>query len=138
MSDPMGIVNLNTGQILEEGFLAHQKPRKKMPFRTWFFTNQKAVERIQDLTAMSDVKVLMEMMKRMPSGNTVAVSQKEIATATGLSPAQVSTSVRRLIAAELIRREGTAYVVHEELAWKGDLNQYPYKTVKPVNKRRAA
>lgn len=121
------IVDTNTGEVLVEGYLCHERPRSKMPFKRWFMVNQDAADMLAGVHNGTDSKVFGCLTGTMNIGNIVSISQKEVAKRTGLTPTQVSLSIKRLIEAGLIRKEDgqTGYIVNEQYAWKGDAKSYP-------------
>ena len=100
-----------------------------------------SLDKIAKIKTISDLKVLMEMMKSLGYENEIRIYQKRVADALGMRPSHVSTSIKNLVATGLLHPDKDmrgVYVLDEALFYRGHLARFPKKLARETRAAQEA
>lgn len=127
----MGQVDLETGEVIEEGFIAYVAPKRENAFgKRWLAMAQDML----DITAKSsltgsDYKVLMLLLSRLDYENLLVINQSELARYIGMSRDNFNRCLRNLIDEGIILRGprigvSRSFRLNPTYGWKGTANNH--------------
>lgn len=130
----LGQIDMNTGEVLQDGFVAYIAPKRKNGFGTrWLAMAQNAIQTLAKQhreLGTEGFAVLLSMISRVEYENAYqAVSQAEIAEELDMQPSNVSRAVKRLVQMGVfltgprIGRSNT-YRLNPEFGWKGSARNH--------------
>lgn len=130
----LGQIDMNTGEVLQDGFVAYIAPKRQNGFGTrWLAMAQNAIQALAKQhreLGTEGFAVLLSMISRVEYENAYqAVSQAEIAEELEMQPSNVSRSVKRLVQMGVfligprIGRSNT-YRLNPEFGWKGSAKNH--------------
>jgi hypothetical protein len=127
----LGQLDLNTGEILENGFVAYVAPKRINGFGTrWFAMAQDPLEILaqSDLHG-NDFRVLFKLMGYLDFENLIVVNQAEIARKLNMQPTHVRRSIKRLIDLDALLegpRIGVnrSFRLNPRFGWKGSAKKH--------------
>jgi predicted transcriptional regulator len=131
-------VDTETGEILENGFMAYVVPKRKNGFDRWCSMSQDAMvwicrESAGNLAKMklntTDYRVLICLLAHLDYENHILVPQSEMAEKIGIARSHFSNSVKKLISFGIIERgpkigRMVSLKVNPEYAWKGSAKNH--------------
>lgn len=123
-------VDEQTGEILQDGYVAVVFPKRHNGFKTgWFAMAQDAVRVLKDVKRVEDFRVLMAMLERLDFDNLIQVSQAEVAAELEMDRAQVNRAVKRLCELGAVLpgpRIGVScsYRLNPAFGWKGSAKSH--------------
>lgn len=123
-------VDVNTGEVMEDGYVAVLFPKRENGFgRRWFAMAQDALGSLMKLRRVEDFRTLMAMLKRLDYENLIQANQSEIARELEMDPAQVNRAVKRLVdLGALVEgpRIGVSrsYRLNPSFGWKGSARNH--------------
>lgn len=133
MATRTGLVDLSTGEIIEEGFLGYVKPKTRHPFgRRWFAMSQEGISIMKDCKRAEDFRVLFQLMEILDYNNAILAPVKDVAAGLGIHTQHASAAMRRLVERGVLIEAGKIgankmYTLSPALAWKGSGSQHPTK-----------
>lgn len=126
----LGQIDMSTGEVLEDGFVAYVAPKRKNGFGTrWIAMAQDALSMMKQFTRVEDFRVLMSLLEQLDFENLITTNQAEIARDLGMDRAQVNRAIKRLLDAEAIL-EGPkvgisrTYRLNPQFGWKGSARNH--------------
>jgi len=93
----LGQVDLDTGEMIEEGFIAYIAPKRQNGFGRWIAMGQDMMEVVakSSLTG-NDLKVLMLLLSRLDYENLLVINQSELAESIGIARQHFGRSMTKL------------------------------------------
>ena len=126
----MGQVDLDTGEVIEEGFIAYVAPKRQNAFGSWMAMAQNMMEEValSGLTG-NDYNVLMLMLSRLDYENLLVINQAELAAKLGITRSNFSRSLRRLIDEAIILKGprigvSRSFRLNPTFGWKGTASNH--------------
>lgn len=127
----LGQVDLETGEVIEDGFIAYVAPKRENAFgKRWLAMAQD----MMDITAKSDLtgsdyKVLMLLLSRLDYENLLVINQSELAEYIGMTRNNFSRSMRNLIEKGIILKGprigvSRSFRLNPTYGWKGTANNH--------------
>ena len=124
----LGTIDLDTGEVLEEGIPVWVGRRPKLTDR-WFMAFQEAFEALskdRDLTGEAN-RVLLFLFSRLDFDNFIQVAQSEISQELGLRKQNVSRSISLLVDKQIILRgpkigRSSSFRLNPHFGWKGKVS----------------
>ena len=124
-------IDMNTGEVLEDGFVAYVTPKRKNGFGTgWIAMAQNAM----DLLADSDLdgqgwRVLAKLIGRLDFENLLVLNQAELARDLKMQRQNLQRSIKKLIELGVLLegpRIGVSrsYRLNPEFGWKGSAKNH--------------
>lgn len=127
----LGQVDLDTGEIIEEGFVAYVAPKRQNWFGTrWFAMSQDMLGEIAQLgLSGNDYSVLMMMLSKLDYENLLVVNQAELAKQLNMARQHFSRSLKKLIDAGIILKGprigvSRSYRLNPTYGWKGSASNH--------------
>ena len=118
-------VDAETGELIEEGFVAYVAPRRQNGFgKRWFAMAHDAASVLKQVKRVEDFRVLMALLEQLDYENLITTNQAEIARDLEMDRAQVNRAIKRLIEAGAVF-EGPkvgiskTYRLNPEFGWRG-------------------
>ena len=94
----LGQVDLDTGEVIEDGFIAYVAPKRQNAFGNWIAMAQDMFMNLAKSGLNStDNKVLYALLSKLDFENLLVVNQSELAKELGLQRQHFSRSVQKLI-----------------------------------------
>ncbi|MGR6106315.1 MAG: MarR family transcriptional regulator [Candidatus Nitrosoglobus sp.] len=118
-------IDINTGEIMEDGFVAYIAPKRRNGFNgRWFAMAQDALDVLAQLKRVEDFRVLMALLKRLDYENLITANQAEISRELEIDRGNVNKAIKRLIQAGAVLegpKVGTSrtYRLNPNFGWKG-------------------
>ena len=127
MQRRLGTIDLDTGEVLEEGVPVWIGRKPKITER-WFMALQEGIEQLAkdcELTG-EHYRVLLYLMSRLDFQNYIQVPQNDIAEALGMRKQNVSRAVKLLEQKNIILRgskvgRSNTFRLSSNLGWKGNV-----------------
>ncbi|WP_198661951.1 MULTISPECIES: MarR family transcriptional regulator [Enterobacteriaceae] len=141
----LGQIDMSTGEVLEDGFVAYIAPKRKNGFGTrWMAMAQDAAMMFaqSDLGA-DDFRVLMSLMAKLDFENLLVLNQAEMARELKMQRQNVQRSVKRLIGMGALL-EGPrigisrSYRFNPQFGWKGSARNHVIALDQERKRRMAA
>ena len=141
----LGQIDMSTGEVLEDGFVAYIAPKRKNGFGTrWMAMSQDAAMTFaqSDLGA-DDFRVLMSLMAKLDFENLLVLNQAEMARELKMQRQNVQRSVKRLIGMGALL-EGPrigisrSYRFNPQFGWKGSARNHVIALDQERKRRMAA
>ena len=127
----LGQIDLSTGEVLEDGFVAYVAPKRKNGFGVggWFAMANEAAGILKHVTRVEDFRVLMALLQRLDFENLIVANQSEIARELGMDKAQVNRAIKRLVEMGVLLegpRIGVSrsYRLNPHFGWKGSARNH--------------
>jgi len=124
-------VDMSTGEVLEDGFVAYVAPKRKNGFGTrWIAMAQEALNALANAGLNGqDYRVLMKLLAKLDFENMLVVNQAEIARDLTTQRQHVQRSMRRLIDLGVLLegpRIGVSrsYRLNPQFGWKGSAKSH--------------
>jgi hypothetical protein len=124
-------VDANTGETIENGFIAYVAPKQKNGFGTGWLAMAQDVLMIfaKSNLGADDFKVLMALLAKLDFENLLVINQAEIARELGIQRQTVQRSIKRLMAIEALLegpRIGVSrsYRLNPNFGWKGSARSH--------------
>lgn len=130
MKKRIGQFDRETGEILENGFVAYIVPKRENGFgKRWFAMAQDALDILEQFTRIEDFRVLMALLKRLDYENLITTNQAEIARDLNMHRSSVNQAIKRLIAVGAViegQKVGTSrtYRLNPNFGWKGSAKNH--------------
>ena len=128
MQRRLGTVDLDTGEVLEEGIPVWIGRKPKITDR-WFMAFQEAFEAIAKDRDLTDEhrRVLFYLLSRLDFDNYIQVAQIEIAEALNMQKTHVSRAIKLLESKNIIIRgpkvgRSSCFRLSPNLGWKGKVS----------------
>lgn len=126
----LGQVDLDTGEVLEEGFIAYIAPKRQNAFGNWIAMAQNMMEVVakSNLTG-TDFKVLMMVLSRLDYENLLVINQSELAESIGLTRHHFSRSMAKLVNEGIILKGpkigvSRSFRLNPTYGWKGTASNH--------------
>lgn len=131
MERRLGQVDLRTGEVLEEGFVAYVAPKRKNGFgQRWMAMAQDAAMMLaQSKLGADDFRVFMALVAKLDFENLLVLNQAELAREVGMQRQNVQRSLKRLLSMEVVL-EGPkigisrSYRLNPNFGWKGSARNH--------------
>ena len=126
----LGQVDLNTGEVLEEGFIAYIAPKRKNAFGNWIAMAQEMFMNIANLGLNNtDHRVYMALLSQLDFENLLVVNQSQLAEALGIQRQNFSKSVQRLLKEGIILQGpkigvSRSFRLNPTYGWKGTASNH--------------
>ena len=127
MQRRLGTIDLDTGEVLEEGIPVWIGRKPKITDR-WFMAFQEAFEQLAKDRDLTDEhrRMLFYLMSRLDFDNYIQVAQNEIAEALGMHKQHVSRAIKLLEEKSIILRgpkvgRSNTFRLSTTLGWKGNV-----------------
>lgn len=121
----LGQVDLDTGEVLEEGFIAYIAPKRQNAFGGWIAMAQNMMEVVakSNLTG-NDFKVLMLVLSKLDYENLLVLNQSELAESLKMPRTHFSRSMKKLIDEGIILKGprigvSRSFRLNPTYGWKG-------------------
>lgn len=118
-------VDAETGELIEEGFVAYVAPRRQNGFgKRWFAMAHDAAAVLKQVKNLEDFRVLMALLEQLDYENLITTNQAEIARELDMQRQNVQRSIKRLMALGVLL-EGPkigisrSYRLNPEFGWRG-------------------
>lgn len=127
----LGVVDLDTKEVFENGFVAYVAPKRVNGFGTrWFAMAQDPLRILaeSDLSG-NDFRVLFKLMGQLDFENLIVINQAEIARSMGMHRQHVRRSIKRLIDLDALL-EGPriginrSFRLNPKFGWKGSAKNH--------------
>ena len=136
MQRRLGTIDLDTGEVLEEGIPVWIGRKPKITDR-WFMAFQEAIEQLAkdcDLTG-EHYRVLFYLLSRLDFDNYIQITQIDIAEALNMQKTHVSRAIKLLEQKNIILRgpkvgRSNTFRLSTTLGWKGNV-----KSLREAQKR---
>lgn len=136
-------VDAQTGEIVEQGFVAYVAPKRSNGFGArWFAMAQEAASVMKQVKRVDDLRVLWALLEQLDYENLITTNQAAIARDLEMDTAQVNRAIKRLISMGAIF-EGPkvgiskTYRLNPEFGWKGSAKNH-VTTLDQERKKRMA
>ncbi len=137
-------VDAETGELVEEGFVAYVAPKRKNGFGTrWVAMAQDAFDLMAESNLEGrDWRVFAKLLGRIDFENLMVVNQAEVAKELGMHRQHVQRSIKHLLALGVIL-EGPkigvsrSYRLNPEFGWKGSARNHVIALDQERKKRMA-
>lgn len=123
-------VDAETGELIEEGFIAYVAPKRQNAFGGWIAMAQNMME-VVALTGLTgnDYNVLMLMLSRLDYENLLVVNQSELAEKLNMKRSHFSRSLKRLIDEGIILKGprigvSRSFRLNPTYGWKGSASNH--------------
>ena len=126
----LGQVDLDTGEVIEDGFIAYIAPKRQNAFGRWVAMAQE----MMDITAKSNLggseyKVLMLLLSRLDYENLLVINQSELAEYVGMTRNNFSRSMKKLIDQGIILKGprigvSRSFRLNPTYGWKGTASNH--------------
>lgn len=127
----LGQVDMQTGEIIEDGFIAYVAPKRRNGFSKegWVAMANHAMAVLKQVRSLDDLRVLFALIERLDYENLIVANQAEIARELEMRPPHVNRSVKNLITLGAIfegPRIGVSrsYRLNPEFGWKGSARNH--------------
>lgn len=126
----LGQVDLNTGEVLEEGFIAYIAPKRQNAFGNWIAMAQEMFMNIANLGLNNtDHRVYMALLSQLDFENLLVVNQSQLAEALGIQRQNFSKSVQRLLKEGIILQGpkigvSRSFRLNPTYGWKGTASNH--------------
>jgi len=126
----LGQVDLNTGEVLEEGFIAYIAPKRQNGFGRWIAMAQEMFMNIANLGLNNtDHRVYMALLSQLDFENLLVVNQSQLAEALGIQRQNFSKSVQRLLKEGIILQGpkigvSRSFRLNPTYGWKGTASNH--------------
>ena len=127
MQRRLGTIDLDTGEVLEEGIPVWIGRKPKITDR-WFMAFQEAFEQLAKDRDLTDEhrRMLFYLMSRLDFDNYIQVAQKDIAEALVMKKSNVSRAIKLLEEKNIILRgpkvaRSNTFRLSTTLGWKGNI-----------------
>ena len=127
----LGQIDLGTGEILEDGFVAYVAPKRRNGFSKegWVAMANHAMAVLKQVRSIDDLRVLFALIEQLDFENLIVANQAEIARDLEMKAHNVNRSVKNLIALGAIfegPRIGVSrsYRLNPEFGWKGSAKNH--------------
>jgi hypothetical protein len=135
-------VDMLTGEILEDGFVAYVVPKRKNGFSIdgWWAMSKNAATILKQVTNLEDFRVLMALLEKLDFENLILANQAEIAKELNMDRAQVNRAIKRLVKMEAIF-EGPkigisrSYQLSPSFGWRGSSKNHVRALDEIMNER---
>ena len=98
-------VDAETGELIEEGFVAYVAPRRQNGFgKRWFAMAHDAAAVLKQVKNLEDFRVLMALLEQLDYENLITTNQAEIARELDMQRQNVQRSIKRLMALGVLLR----------------------------------
>lgn len=119
-----------TGEMLEEGFIAYIAPKRQNAFGSWIAMAQEMFMNLAKSSLNSvDNKVLYALLSKLDFENLLVVNQSELAKELGLQRQHFSRSVQKLIKEGIILQGpkigvSRSFRLNPTIGWKGSASNH--------------
>lgn len=126
----LGQVDLDTGEVIEEGFIAYVAPKRQNAFGNWIAMAQDMFMNLAKSGLNStDNKVLYALLSKLDFENLLVINQSELAKELGLQRQNFSRSVQRLIKEGIILQGpkigvSRSFRLNPTVGWKGTASNH--------------
>lgn len=126
----LGQVDLDTGEVIEEGFIAYVAPKRQNAFGNWIAMAQDMFMNLAKSGLNStDNKVLYALLSKLDFENLLVINQSELAKELGLQRQNFSRSVQRLIKEGIILQGpkigvSRSFRLNPTVGWKGSASNH--------------
>jgi len=141
----LGQIDMSTGEVLEDGFVAWVAPKRKNGFGTrWVAMSQDAAMTLaQSDLGTDDFRVLMSLLSRLDFENLLVLNQAEVGRELKMQRQNVQRSVKRLIGMGVLLegpRIGVSrsYRLNPQFGWKGSARNHVIALDQERKRRMAA
>lgn len=142
MKRHLGQIDMHTGEILEDGFVAYIALKRKNGFGIggWFSMATQAAKVLKQITRVEDFRVLMALLERLDFENLILANQADIARELEIDRAQVNRAIKRLVEMGALL-EGPrisvnrSYQLNPQFGWKGSAQNH-VKALQDQHKQR--
>ncbi|EMC5760636.1 hypothetical protein VJT90_004558 [Salmonella enterica subsp. enterica serovar Enteritidis] len=141
----LGQIDMSTGEVLEDGFVAYIAPKRKNGFGTrWMAMAQEALDLLANAGLDGqDYRVLMKLLAKLDFENLLVLNQAEVARELKMHRQHVQRSVKRLIGMGVLLegpRIGVSrsYRLNPQFGWKGSARNHVIALDQERKRRMAA
>lgn len=141
----LGQVDMSTGEVLEDGFVAYIAPKRKNGFgKEWMAMSQSAAMQLATSNlGADDFRVFMALVAKLDFENLLVLNQAEIAREIGMHRQHVQRSIKRLIGMGVLLegpRIGVSrsYRLNPNFGWKGSARNHVIALDQERKRRMAA
>jgi len=126
----LGQVDLDTGEVIEDGFIAYVAPKRQNAFGNWIAMAQDMFMNLAKSSLNStDNKVLYALLSKLDFENLLVVNQSELAKELGLQRQHFSRSVQKLIKEGIILQGpkigvSRSFRLNPTVGWKGSASNH--------------
>ena len=126
----LGQVDLDTGEVIEDGFIAYVAPKRQNAFGNWIAMAQDMFMNLAKSGLNStDNKVLYALLSKLDFENLLVINQSELAKELGLQRQNFSRSVQRLIKEGIILQGpkigvSRSFRLNPTVGWKGSASNH--------------
>lgn len=126
----LGQVDLETGEVIEDGFIAYVAPKRQNAFGNWIAMAQDMFMNLAKSGLNStDNKVLYALLSKLDFENLLVINQSELAKELGLQRQNFSRSVQRLIKEGIILQGpkigvSRSFRLNPTVGWKGSASNH--------------
>lgn len=126
----MGQVDLDTGELLEEGFIAYVAPKRQNAFGSWIAMAQEMFMTVANIGLNNtDLRVYMALLSQLDFENLLVLNQSELASKLGLQRQNFNKSVQRLIKEGIILQGpkigvSRSFRLNPTYGWKGTASNH--------------
>lgn len=137
----IGQFDVETGEILDDGFLVYVAPKRRNGFREgWFAMSSNAAGTLKHLTRVDDFRVLMALLEKLDYENLITANQSDIARDLGMDSAQVNRAIKRLVGLGVILqgpRVGVSrsYRLNPHFGWRGSAKGHVIMLDREIKRR---
>lgn len=137
-----GQIDLNTGEIIENGFIAYVSPKRKNGFgKRWVAMSQDALNLLAESNLDgTSFKVLMKLIAMLDFENLLVLNQAEIARELKMQRSHVNRAIKRLLSINILfegPRIGVSrsYRLNPHFGWKGSAKNHVIALDEALKKR---
>lgn len=141
----LGQVDMSTGEVLEDGFVAYVVPKRRNGFGIggWFSMATQAAKALKQVTRVEDFRVLMALLERLDFENLITANQADIARELEMDRSQVNRAIKRLVEMGALLegpRVGISrsYRLSPNFGWKGSARNHVIALDQERKRRMAA
>lgn len=141
----LGQVDMSTGEVLEDGFVAYVVPKRRNGFGIggWFSMATHAAKALKQVTRVEDFRVLMALLERLDFENLITANQADIARELEMDRSQVNRAIKRLVEMGALLegpRVGISrsYRLSPHFGWKGSARNHVIALEQERKRRMAA
>jgi DNA-binding transcriptional ArsR family regulator len=125
MKRRLGHIDLDTGEVFQEGTLAYFARKRQNGFKEgWVAMAIPAFGILKMFTRAHDLRVMMALLERIDFDNKISICQADIAKALEMDPSHVSHAIKRLVEAGVILKgpkkgSNCDYKLGPDFGWMG-------------------
>jgi len=129
----LGQVDLNTGEVLEEGFIAYIAPKRQNAFGGWVAMSQEMLVNVAKIATdglnQTDFRVYFTLLSQLDYENLLVVNQSELAEKIGMNRHNFSKGIKTLVDKGILLKGprigvSRSFRLNPTYGWKGTASNH--------------